>query len=559
MRTPCLPRNLSGTAVCAVAVSLLLGLSRSPSRAQDGGDEQGNPFQPPRATIHYAPYRDYDLKHVAVTLNVDYAKGMIEGTAVNTLAPLRADGLRKIRLNCGSKREGSGGRADSYTLEVLSCAVDGRTAPFTFEETHDDGRTIRFIIITAPEIIPQNKDVKVMVTYTCGKTQGGGFGGGGGWHWIKQQQDDKDDPAHVGFWTQGETGYNSDWVPTWDYPNDFTTSETTTTVPSDWTVIGNGVKTMDSVDKTKGTRTVHWEMKQPHATYLLSLCGGPFDVKEAKWEGVQLLYVVPKGKGDLIDASFGDTPDMLSFYSKITGVKYAWPKYAQDAMYDFGGGMENVSATTLGAGSLTDTRAGFRAMASLNAHELAHQWFGDLVTCRDWGTIWLNESFADFFQALYYEHSRGKNAYDFEIESDMQSYFAEARRYQRPIVTTLYPTADAMFDSHTYPKGASVLHTLRRALGDDAFFRGLNLYLTRNRHTPVVTPDLIKALTDASGINVQPFFDQWIYKPGHPVLNYRWTYDDAKGELALSVQQTQDTKDGTPVYDIPTSVGVIVG
>jgi aminopeptidase N len=221
--------------------------------------------------------------------------------------------------------------------------------------------------------------------------------------------------------------------------------------------------------------------------------------------------------------------------------------------------MENVSATTLGAGSLTDPRVGFRTMASLNAHELAHQWFGDLVTCRDWGTIWLNESFASYFEALYYEHSRGKNAYDFEIEDDMQSYFAEARRYQRPIVTDLYSTPDAMFDSHTYPKGAAVLHTLRRYLGDDAFFRGLNLYLTRNRHTPVVTPDLIKALTDASGINVQPLFDQWVYKPGHPVLNYAWTYDDAKGELTLSVQQTQDTKAGTPVYDIPTSVGIIAG
>jgi aminopeptidase N len=545
MRLPRFPFPLSHLAASFFTLSIVLSLSLTPARGQD--DTEGNPFQPPQATVHYAPNRDYDLKHVAVTLNVDWAKRAFEGTVVNTLAPLRTDGLKTIRLNCGN------------TLDVHSCTVNERTVPFTFETVKDGNREIRFLLIAAPEVIPQNRDVKVTVNYASKvdpSRNGGGFGAGGGWHWIRTAPDD---PNRVGFWTQGETGYNSDWAPTWDYPNDFATSETTTTVPADWTVIGNGVKTMDKVDKDKGTRTVHWEMKQPHATYLLSLCAGPFDVKETKWEGVQLLYVVPKGKGDMIDASFGDTPDMLSYFSKITGVKYAWPKYAQDAMYDFGGGMENVSATTLGAGSLTDPRAGFRRMADLNAHELAHQWFGDLVTCKNWGTVWLNESFATFFEALYFEHSRGKNAYDREIENDMFSYFSEARRYQRPIVTTLYKEPDAMFDSHTYPKGAAVLHTLRRYLGDEAFFRGLNLYLTRNRHNPAETPDLIKALTDASGINVQPLFDQWVYKPGHPVLGYAWTYDDAKGELTLSIQQTQETKDGTPIYDIPAEVGVIAG
>jgi aminopeptidase N len=550
MRTPRLPRlrRFARRASAVLACSLLSSLLLIPVYAQDGGDAQGNPFQPPQATVHHAPDRDYDLKHVAVTLNVDWTKRAFEGTVVNTLAPLRAEGLSRVRLNCGTDK-----------LDIRSCAINGQTAPFTVEKIKDGTRYIDFVVITAPETIPQNKDVRVTVTYaskTGEAKNGGGFGDGGGWHWIKTA---KDDPNRIGFWTQGETGYNSDWAPTWDYPNDFATSETTTTVPADWTVIGNGVKTMDRVDKKKGTRTVHWEMKQPHATYLLSLCAGPFDVKEAKWEGIPLLYVVPKGKGTLIDASFGDTPDMLSFYSKITGVKYPWPKYAQNAMYDFDGGMENVSATTLGARSLTESRAGFRTMADLNAHELAHQWFGDLVTCKNWGTVWLNESFATFFEALYFEHSRGKNAYDQQIDNDMAAYFAEARGYKRPLVTDLYRNPDVMFDSHTYPKGAAILHTLRRYLGDDAFFHGLNLYLTRNRHRPAETPDLIEAFTEASGINVQPFFDQWVYKPGHPILSYSWVYNDAKGVLTLSVQQTQETKDGTPLYDIPAEVGVIAG
>lgn len=497
--------------------------------------QRGNPFKPPIAKVFYAPDRDYDLKHLVVTMEVNYDKKTFSGTTVNTLSPIRPAGLTIIRLNCAA------------SLEVQQCSVDGKPAQFT-----RDGSMLK---VTAPEEIPQGKDVKVSVTYLGGTKQGTGFGtGGGGFHWMVPSQRDKD---KKGFWTQGETGYNSEWAPTWDYPNDFTTSETITTVPIDWTVIGNGVKISDKEDKEKGTRTVHWRMSQPHATYLLSLVAGPFDMKEAKWEGIPLLYVVPKGKGNLIDDSFGDTPDMLTFYSRTFGVKYAWPKYAQNAMYDFGGGMENVSSTTLGAGSLTDKRAGYRNMASLNAHELGHQWFGDLVTCKHWGDIWLNESFATFAEAAYMEHSRGKNAYDQEIDGNTRSYLGEARRYKRPISTNLYPNPDAMFDSHTYPKGGVVLHTLRRYLGDRVFFAGVKRYLEINRHNPVETQDLVRAMTETSGINLQPFFDQWVYKPGHPVLAYSWTYDDATGEVKLAVKQTQDTSDGTPIYDIPTKVGLI--
>jgi aminopeptidase N len=496
---------------------------------------RGNPFQAPAARVTYAPDRDYDLQHLSVTLNIDYPKRTFEGTAVNTVAPLRKEGLKEFKFHCGK------------SLTVLGAEFDGKTAPFAREGD--------FVVVTAPANVPQNKAVRAAIRYRGGNEQGGGFGSGdGGFHWVNPGPGQ---PDRVGFWTQGETGYNSRWAPTWDYPNDLATSETIVTVPESWTVIGNGVKVSDKVNAGTGTRTVHWRMNQPHATYLLAVYGGPFDVKEAKWEGVPLLYVVPKGRASQIDDSFGDTPKMLSFFSKVTGVKYPWPKYAQCALYDFGGGMENVSATILPEADLTDKRAGYRNMASLNAHELAHQWFGDLVTCKDWGSIWLNESFATFFQALYFEHDQGKNGYDREIESNMQQYFQEARRYKRPLATNFYANPDAMFDSHTYPKGGVVLHTLRRQLGDEAFFAGIKKYLTDNRHQPVETNDLIRAMTEASGVNVRPFFDQWVFKPGHPVLEWSWTYDDAKGEIVAIVKQVQNTADGTPIYDIPTFVGVI--
>lgn len=496
---------------------------------------QNNPFAPPAAKVQYAPDRNYDLLNVRVITRVDYRNRTVYGRTQNTLATLRS-GVRELRFHRGE------------TVTISSCMLDEKPVEFRV-----DGEFVR---VQSPTVLTPGKPVMVEIAYTSGKKQGGSFGEGGGFHWLSGSPAN---PGRVGFWTQGETGFNRDWAVTWDYPNDFATTETVTIVPAEWNVIGNGVMVSDILAKDGKTRTVIWQMKQPHATYLLSLVGGPFDIQTSQWEDVPLLFVVPRGKKALIPDSFSDTGDMLTFFSTVTGVKYPWPKYSQNAMYDFGGGMENVSSTTLGERSLTDSRAGFRNMASLNSHELAHQWFGDLVTCKTWGDSWLNESFATFFQSLYFEHSRGKNAYDQEISDNKDSYIGESRRYKRPISTKLYSDPDDMFDRHAYPKGGVVLHTLRRYLGDEAFFAGIKRYLIVNRHRPVETQDLVKAMTEASGVNVQPFFDQWVYKPGHPVLDWSYSYDDKTKEVVVSVKQTQDTKDGTPIYTVDTKIGVVVG
>lgn len=494
----------------------------------------GNPFAPPRATVHYAPDRTCDLTHVDIDLNVDYPNRTIVGRSVNTLVPLRS-GLTEIMLNAGP------------ILTLNGVSVDGAEAKYRRED--------RKLFVTVPATV-KGKTVKIAIDYKAVNSKARPFGGEGGFHWIEKREGGPD--TRVGFWTQGETEYNSDWVVTWDYPNDFSTYTETYTVQSDWTAIGNGKLVSEKTSPDGKQKTFVWKQDIPHATYLLTAVGGPFDIKKSKWRDVPLWYVVPRGQGKYIDDSFGDTPDMLEFYSTRFGYKFPWAKYAQNAMYDFGGGMENVSATTLGEGSLTEARAGFREMASLNSHELGHQWFGDTVTCQDWGNIFNNESFATLLQMLYFEHSRGLNAYLWEVEDNQRSYLGEARRYKRPIITNLYPNGDAMFDSHTYPKGGDVLHTLRRFMGDEAFFAGLKLYLNTYQHTPVTAAQLERAMEMASGINVQPFFDQWFFKPGHPVLNYDWTWEN--GTATVTIKQTQDTADGTPIYRVPNArFGVISG
>ena len=485
----------------------------------------GNPFTPPGATMHYAPDRTCDLLNLDVTLDVDYPNKTFTGRVVNTLSPLRS-GLTEIMLHAGKD------------LDLKVVTVNGAAAT-----TRRDGENL---YVAVPKTKAGRKLI-VAIDYSAANSKGRSFGGGGGgFHWIVPGTTGNKD--RVGFWTQGETEFNRQWCPTWDYPNDLTTATETYTVPADWTAIGNGK--LVSEKKSGERKTFVWRQDIPQATYLLTAVGGPFDVKRDSWRGTPLWYVVPRGEGKYIDASFSDTPDMLSFYSDMFGYKYPWAKYAQNAMYDFGGGMENASATTLQESALTDGKDGFRAMASLNSHELGHQWFGDTVTCKDWGDTFLNESFATLCQMLYFEHSRGENAYLWEVENNQQGYLFEAQRFERPVSTKLYTDGNDMFGSGTtYDKGGDLLHTVRRFMGDEAFFAGIKLYLDTYQHTPVNSAQLERAMADASGLDVTGFFDQWFRKPGHPVIEYDWSYAD--GAVTVALKQTQDTSNGTP--DLPRS------
>lgn len=514
----------------AIAFSSLLVAS---GYAQGGSRGAKNPFSAPDASIHYAPDRQYDLKNIDVVVDVDYPNRTVTGKTTSTLTPLQ-DGLTMLKFHVGA------------STKIEGVELNGHLAQY---KRVDDG----IEVTTLPTKLGETAEVTIHYHLKKSELKPGS---GGGFHWLEE---DKNEPSKRGFWTNGETDENRDWAPVWDYPNDFATSQTTCTVPADWDVVGNGVKLSDKVSDDKKTRTVVWKMNIPHATYLFSLVAGPFDIKKDKWRGVDLWYVVPRGKGNLIDYTFEDTKDMLSFYSDTLGYKYPWPKYAQDCTYEFGGGQENVSATTLGQDFLTDKREGIHDMDSLNSHELGHQWFGDTVTCKDWGQIWLNESFATFMQMIYFEHSRGTYAYQREIEQNSQGYIEESRRYRRPLATNFYANAGVMFDQHTYPKGGVLLHSLRRMLGDKPFYAGLHRYLENHQHSPVETAMLCEDMTEASGVNCHPWFDQWILKPGHPVFDWSWSYDDAKKEVVVKVKQTQDLTGGVPIYDIAAKVGLIHG
>jgi len=510
---------------CSLAVLSPLAL------AQGGSRGAKNPFSAPDAFVHYAPDRMYDLQNLLLDFNVDYPNRLFTATATNSISPLRDD-VTKLLFNA------------SKAITIDSVELNGHPATYSRSDA-DDG-----IWVDCPPTKAGEKDV--VVIHYHGKKSEAPNGRTGGWHWHEPK---KNDPSKQGLWTNGETSDTRDWAVTWDYPNDFTSSETRTTVPKDWEVISNGKLMSDKVNADGKTRTVIWKMDQTHATYLTSLVCGPFDIHKDSWRGVPLYYVCPKGMDARLDYTCEHTKDMLSFYSDNLNFKYPWVKYAEDFTYDFGGGQENVSNTTFGL-FFTDPREGDHTEDWILAHEMGHQWFGDYATCKDWGQIWLNESFATFMEMSYILHSKGVYESQREMEQNSQGYFAEAKRYERPQETNFYSNPGVMFDQHTYPKGGVMLMSLRKMLGNKVFYAGLQRYLEEH-HGPVETSMLCNSMTDATGINLHPWFDQWIEKPGHPIIDWSWSYDDAKKAVLLHVKQTQDTSHGTPIYDIPAQAATI--
>lgn len=354
-------------------------------------------------------------------------------------------------------------------------------------------------------------------------------------------------------YTQGEEEENRNWFPCWDYPNDKGTSEVIATVPAGMMAISNG--RLVSHDRTPdGRERWHWLEAVPHSSYLNSLVVGDFVAIEDSWNGIPLnSYVNPadlaRGRENL-----GRLRDMVDFFSTKIGLPYPYEKYSQTFVADFlFGGMENISATTNTDGSLYDRRARQdQRSESLVSHELAHQWFGDLLTCRDWAHVWLNEGFATYFQKLYYEHWLGPDELTMELMGSADAYMNEdTGRYRRPLVEHRYGHEQMMIDSHTYQKGAWVLHMLRREVGDSLFWLGIHEYATRHRAGSVETDDLRRAFEESTGRSLEGFFKEWVYGAGYPEFEISTEWKEHAHLFTIRVRQDQKVDALTPLFRQP--------
>ncbi|MCY7352887.1 MAG: M1 family metallopeptidase [Cytophagaceae bacterium] len=358
-------------------------------------------------------------------------------------------------------------------------------------------------------------------------------------------------------WTQGETEANSVWFPTLDAPNVKMTQDIFLTVEARLKTLSNGTL-IDSVFNPDSSRTDHWRQTQPHAPYLTMIAVGNYAIiTDSTVNKVPISYYVEPAYAPYAKAIFGRTPEMMRFFNEKFGLDYPWDKYAQIVVRDYvSGAMENTTATVHGESvqktpkQLVDGNAD-----GTIAHELSHHWFGDYVTGESWANLPLNESFATYAEYLWAEHKHGKDAADYEAQSQLNEYLAESEQKQEPLVRFNYSDQEQMFDAHSYQKGARVLHQLRKLTGDDAFFAALNLYLKRHAFGTAEIHDLRLAVEEITGQDWNWFFNQWFFQPGHPEIRVEQNFD--VGRFTVTLTQTQDTL-YTPIFRLPTTLDVWV-
>jgi aminopeptidase N len=368
-------------------------------------------------------------------------------------------------------------------------------------------------------------------------------------------------------WTQGETVESKSWFPCIDHPMVKFESEISVAVPMDFIAISNGslqgVKVQKQIQREVNgknnvkikKRVFTWIESNPHSAYLTSIVIGRFaEIRSTYNQEIKLLYYVPEDKKNDVVRSFEHTADMIRFFEQYFETKYPYTKYSQVTVEDFMyGGMENASCTTLTIDTLHDKKAHLDFTSDhLVSHELAHQWFGDLVTCRDWQHIWLNEGFATYCEALYWEASMGTDEFQYYVMQTADDYFDEANiRYKRPIVTKIYKHPDDLFDRHTYEKSGCIIHMLRGYIGEKYFKRSLKTYLQRYANSVAETDDLRKVLELESGRSLEQFFDQWIFKAGHPELKVEFYINS--NNVKLKIEQSQEGD----VFEFPLDIKLV--
>jgi aminopeptidase N len=486
------------------------------------------PFQPAHVEPQWPRDRAADIRHIKLEVELDFERKRITGTATHRLAAI-LDDLKQLEF-------------DAAELDINAVRVGDERASFEAR----DGK----VRVTLPHPLKAGAEIEVTIAYSGAPRRGLYFVG----------PDEAYPNKPVEAWTQGEDEDSRYWFPCYDYPNDRATSEVIATVPEKFTAISNGALISNTHDSSAHTRTFHWRHEVPHSTYLITLAAGEFVTIEERAGATPVLYYVHPGREEDAHRAFGNTPRMIQFFERIIGVPYPYAKYAQVAVSDFiFGGMENTSATTQTADTLHDARAHLDFKSDpLVAHELAHQWWGDLLTCRDWSHAWLNEGFATYFEALWCEENLGPDEFAWNLRQDREAYLAEdSRDYRRPIVCNRYRAPIELFDRHLYEKGSLVLHMLRREVGEALFFKSLNLYCTRHRGANVVTRDLEHAFEDATGRNLEWFFDQWVYKEGHPEIEVSSSYDDKRNLASITIKQTQKTSATTPLFRFTSAIALM--
>lgn len=480
----------------------------------------------PELVYNASATRQNDILHTKLNIKLDWEKQQIIGEATHSLTPVFYPTNTLILDAKGFEIKEVFLVNDNGKNDKLRYDYDGSKLTIHLLKTYKKGEQYNVYI----SYIAKPNEIKVKGSMAI--TEDKGF------YFINPKNEDKEKPRQ--FWTQGETESNSCWFPTFDKPNERCTGEVFITVEKDFVTLGNGIL-VDSKDNKDGTRTDHWKQDLPHAPYLFMLAGGNFTVVKDKWREKEVNYYVEPKYAPYADRMWGNTPEMIEFFSNKLGVEFPWAKYSQIVIRDFvSGAMENTTAVTFFEGmNKTDREMLDEDHEDIIAHELFHHWFGDYVTCESWANLPLNESFATYGEYLWIDHKYGKDAADEHIYGDLRQYLNESKQKKEPLIRYYYSDKEDMFDAHSYQKGGRVLHMLRHIVGDEAFFASLTKYLNDNRYTAVEIHDLRKSFEAVTGQDLSWFFDQWFMGKGHPVLDISYGVAE-NGNPTVTIKQTQE-------------------
>lgn len=479
--------------------------------------------------------RSFDLLHTVLHLRFNWEEEMVIGKAHLQLSPyFYPSNILQL---------------DAKDLMVKEISLDGKVLTYDYDRER--------LVIPLPRLMEREDTFELIIDYTAQPAASGGssaISSNQGLFFINPKGKDGNKPQQI--WTQGETEWNSRWFPTIDKPNERCTQETYLTVKEEFTTLSNGIL-VESNGHEDGTRTDHWSMSQPHAPYLFALVIGKFAKVEEEVDGLPLSYYVePKYEKDA-KAIFARTPEMIRFFSGKLNYPFPWDKYAQVVVRDYvSGAMENTTASIFGEFVQKKSRALINNHNDgIVAHELFHQWFGDLVTCESWANLTMNEGFANYAEYLWYEHYYGPDEAAYHLLSERSGYFFSTNgNNTHPLIHFGYEDKEDMFDSHSYNKGGAVLHMLRRYVGDAAFWTALHLYLKRNAYSAVEAHDLRLAFEEVTGEDLNWFFNQWYFAEGHPELEIEYSYNAETKEVKVQVEQVQNPDRMPPIFILPTAI-----
>ena len=481
----------------------------------------------------------YDVQHYVMRVNFDRPAKKVIGETTIRFTPLR-NGLRVADF-------------DAVGISFHSVAIQPSGKALKFKTRNGK------ITVTLDRAYKPGEEVTLHLKHTATPKKGVYF--------VDKKVDEDGKLIHSSqIWTQGEPDESRHWFPSFDFPSDKATTEQFITANANETVIGNG-ELADRVTNSDGSVTFHYRMKIPIPTYLISFVIGEYVRLEDKHRDIPLGFVVYPGSEQIARKAFGGTRAMMEVFESVTGVNYPYNKYDQTIVsaFDFGG-MENITATTMADIEIFSVMDPLReaGVGDLVSHELAHSWFGNLVTCRNWAELWLNEGFATFMEAVFREKAYGRGSYINKIRRDaLEILVDDTINKKRTGLFNIYADElDKLFErpATNYNKGGAVLHTLREEIGDEAFWKAVNIYLTRHRFGNVETSDLKKVMEETSGRDLGWFFDQWVYMAGHPEIDVVHTWDPATSSVRLTVTQTQKADRMTPAaFRIPMEVQFTVG